>query len=72
MANNRFVFNGEVKLDLSTDSLSSSSQLVSGVTAHDRGGNPITGNLVINKYYTGSSEPSSSLGNNGDLYLVVT
>lgn len=27
--------------------------------------------LVINKYYTGSSAPSSSLGNNGDLYLKV-
>lgn len=29
------------------------------------------GTLIVNKYYTGSSEPSSSLGNNGDLYLMV-
>ena len=29
----------------------------------------VTGNLTINKYYTGSNAPSSSLGNNGDIYL---
>lgn len=29
----------------------------------------VDGSLVINKYYTGSSEPSSDLGNNGDIYL---
>ena len=29
----------------------------------------VTGSLVVNKYYTGSSAPSSSLGNNGDIYL---
>lgn len=29
----------------------------------------IQGSVVINKYYTGSSAPSSSLGSNGDLYL---
>ena len=29
----------------------------------------VSGSVVIQKYYTGSSTPSSSLGNNGDLYL---
>ena len=29
----------------------------------------VTGNVVLQNYYTGSSAPSSSLGNNGDLYL---
>lgn len=29
----------------------------------------VQGNVVINKYYTGSSAPSASLGNNGDIYL---
>lgn len=29
----------------------------------------VQGNVVIQKYYTGSSAPSSSLGSNGDLYL---
>lgn len=27
--------------------------------------------VTVNKYYTGSSNPASSLGNNGDLYLLV-
>lgn len=31
----------------------------------------VAGGLVINKYYTGSTAPSSSLGNDGDLYLQV-
>lgn len=29
----------------------------------------VPGNVVIQKYYTGTSEPSSSLGNDGDIYL---
>ena len=29
----------------------------------------VAGTVVIQKYYTGSSEPSSSIGSNGDLYL---
>lgn len=29
----------------------------------------VQGSVVINKYYTGSSAPSSSLGQNGDIYL---
>lgn len=29
----------------------------------------VNGNVVINKYYTGTSAPASSLGSNGDIYL---
>lgn len=29
----------------------------------------VQGTVVINKYYTGNTSPSSSLGNNGDIYL---
>lgn len=32
-------------------------------------GEKITGTQVINKYYTGSSAPASSLGSNGDIYF---
>lgn len=31
----------------------------------------VSGSVVIQKYYTGTSEPSSSLGNDGDIYLKV-
>ena len=27
--------------------------------------------VIINKYYTGPTTPSSSLGKNGDLYLMI-
>ena len=31
----------------------------------------VSGGVVIQKYYTGNTEPSSSLGNDGDLYLMI-
>lgn len=31
----------------------------------------VSGNVVIQKYYTGSTAPSNTLGNDGDLYLKV-
>ena len=31
----------------------------------------VPGSVVIQRYYTGSSEPSSSIGSNGDLYLQI-
>lgn len=40
------------------------SNIISGVTIFG-----VSGNVVIQHYYTGSSEPSSSLGSNGDIYL---
>lgn len=40
------------------------SNIVSGVQIFG-----VTGNVVLQNYYTGSSAPSSSLGSNGDIYL---
>lgn len=55
----------------------SASNILSGVTIQvgdsadsDRIAS-VTGNVVIQNYYTGSTTPSSSLGSNGDLYLQV-
>ena len=42
--------------------------LNNGKTAYVNGVK-ITGSQIINKFYTGSSTPSSLLGNNGDIYL---
>lgn len=61
--------NGDVLIDLSTDTVSSAADIVSGKVGHLRDGTRITGALVIQHYYTGSSAPSSSLGQNGDIYL---
>lgn len=53
-----------------TDANAAQGDIVSGKSAYVNG-SKITGNLVIQKYYTGSTDPASSLGNNGDLYLKV-
>lgn len=51
-----------------SDATAAASDIVSGETAYANG-SKITGSLVINKYYTGSTVPSSSLGSDGDIYL---
>lgn len=68
MGVSKFVYNGQTKIDLTADTVAAD-KLLSGVTAHNAAGNQVTGTLVVQKYYTGSSAPSSSLGNNGDLYF---
>ena len=68
MAVNKVVINNTTVIDLTADTVDAS-DLVSGVTAHDASGASITGSLVIQHYYTGSSAPASSLGVNGDIYL---
>lgn len=55
----------------------SAENIVSGVTVKVGDANDddritsVTGSLVIQTYYTGSSDPSSSLGTDGDIYLKV-
>lgn len=44
--------------------------IVSGKTAYVNG-SKVTGTLVVQNYYTGTTVPESSLGNNGDLYFKV-
>ena len=47
----------------------SAADVVSGKDIVDSTGAVVSGSLVIQHYYTGSSDPSSSLGVNGDIYL---
>ena len=69
MANSKVqLADGTVLVDLTADTVTAG-KLVAGETAHDASGASITGSLVVQHYYTGSSSPSSSLGVNGDIYL---
>ena len=68
MAVNHVIINGETVVDLRNDTVSAD-RLIKGVTAHDKTGTAITGTVSFATVYTGSGEPSSSLGEEGDLYF---
>lgn len=71
MANNKVkLSDGTVLIDLTNDTVDAS-KLKVGETAHDKSGEIIEGQLSFVNVYSGSGEPSSSLGSNGDLYLEV-
>ena len=68
MAVNKVVYGNNTLIDITGDTVTAG-DVVSGETFHTADGVQTTGTLQIQRYYTGSTEPSSSLGNNGDIYL---
>ncbi len=68
MARNKVVFGGETLIDLTADTVTANT-LLQGSTAHDKSGEQINGAVQFITYYTGTTEPSASLGQNGDIYL---
>ena len=66
---------GNQTISAVTTSNLSASNIVSGVTikvgdsSDDDCVASVTGNVVLQNYYTGSSAPSPSLGSNGDIYI---
>lgn len=71
MGFSKFVYGGETKIDLTADTVAAD-KMLSGVTAHNAAGNPITGTIVMQKLMCGTSEPASSLGDDGDIYIKVS
>ena len=68
MAVNKVVDGTSVLVDLTSDTVTAD-KMLAGYTAHDKSGNQVTGTVTFASVYTGSGEPSSSLGGEGDLYL---
>ena len=69
MAVNKVSINGMTVFDLTADTVTPETLSV-GVTAHNAAGELITGTHIEPvTYYTGEDEPSSDLGNDGDIYL---
>ena len=61
---------GTAQFDDTSDATATAATINSGSTAYVNGVK-VSGSQVIQVYRTGSTTTSSSLGNNGDLYLKV-
>lgn len=68
MAVNKIIYNAQVLIDLTNDTVAADN-LLAGYAAHDASGAAITGTLTFAMVYTGSGEPSASTGADGDIYL---
>ena len=68
MAVNKIIYNAQVLIDLTNDTVAAD-KLLAGVTAHDKSGAAVTGTLTFATVYTGSGEPSAGTGTDGDIYL---
>ena len=54
-----------------SDATATAADIINGQTAYVNG-TKITGTLVVQNYYTGTTTPESTTGNDGDLYFKVT
>lgn len=67
--NNKIILGtGTVLIDLTSDSVAPD-KLLDGVTAHDKSGAAIVGNVTFASVYTGSGAPPADLGTDGDIYF---
>lgn len=56
--------------NLTTTTTATASDILETKTAYNNSGTLMTGSLHIVKYFTGSTTPSSSVGDDGDIYLM--
>lgn len=70
---NKVVYGNDTLIDLSNDTVTDPSHIMVGHTGHLADGQQVagTGGADIRTIYSGSSAPSASLGEDGDVYLKV-
>lgn len=71
MGINKVVLHNNDLIDLTSDTVTSD-KMVTGTTAHDKSGNPIIGTSSVSNIHYGNTEPSSDLGNDGDIYIQLS
>lgn len=70
MAVNKVIYDGTTLIDTSTNT-ATASDIANGKTATINTGVSVTGTLTFITCYSGTTTPSSSLGQDGDIYLKV-
>ena len=70
MAVNKVIYGTETLLDLTDDTVTEN-DLLKGVTAHSKSGDQISGTLGLKRVSAGTSDPSVTEGEDGDIYLVI-
>ena len=70
MAVNKVVVNEQTIMDLTGDTVTAS-DLFKDITAHNKAGEKIVGTAEVSVIYSGTGDPSATLGKAGDVYLKL-
>ena len=70
MGVNKVIYDGEILIDLTSDTVDET-KVLSGATFHDKTGTQKTGSVIFRTIYTGTSTPTSDIGSNNDIYIVT-
>ena len=67
---NKVVYNNNTLIDI-TDTTATASDVVSGKDFYTADGSKTSGTLIVPQILYGTTVPTSSLGNDGDLYIKI-
>ena len=70
MAVSKVVYGNRAIIDLTADTVTADT-LLAGATAHTASGDRVDGAVSFITVYSGSAAPDDSLGEDGDIYLLI-